>query len=149
MFDEENDEGWLEISNIEKFSDYIRNIVYINFKDDSITDEDDINIDIAFEDLTDEEKKEIASILDKQECINIVKETSRKVRGKKSKKIKYLMDDKILYDIIDNINQRMVSNIIANMVKKGLLETAFDEKKNDFIFWKKDNSDGNSQADKF
>ena len=38
----------------------------------------------------------------------------------------------------------MVSNMISNLVKKGLLESAFDEEKNDFVFWKKDIKDGNS-----
>lgn len=142
-----NNGDWLEISDIDKFTDYIRNIVYINFKDEDIDEENYIvDINDSFESLTKEEIEELESVLDKKECINIIKETSRKMRHKKTKKIKYLMDDKILYDIIENINQRMVSNIISNLVKKGLLESAFDEEKNDFVFWKKDNKDGNSQT---
>jgi len=142
-----NNGDWLEISDINKFTDYIRNIVYINFKDEDIDEENYIvDINDSFESLTKEEIEELESVLDKKECINIIKETSRKMRHKKTKKIKYLMDDKILYDIIENINQRMVSNIISNLVKKGLLESAFDEEKNDFIFWTKENKDGNSQT---
>jgi len=142
-----NNGDWLEISDLDKFTDYIRNIVYISFKDEG-SDEEYYEIDInkGFENLTDEEEAELESVLDKKECINIIKETSRKIKNKRTKKIKYLMDDKILYDIIENINQRMVSNIISNLVKKGLLESAFDEEKNDFIFWKKENKDGDSQT---
>jgi len=143
-----NNGDWLEISDIDKFTDYIRNIVYISFKDDESIDDENYIVDInsAFETLTKEEIQELESVLDKKECINIIKETSRKIRNKKTRKVKYLMDDKILYDIIDHINQRMVSNIISNLVKKGLLESAFDEEKNDFVFWKKDNKDGDSQT---
>jgi len=143
-----NNGDWLEISDIDKFTDYIRNIVYISFKDDESIDDENYIVDInsGFETLTKEEIQELESVLDKKECINIIKETSRKIRNKKTRKVKYLMDDKILYDIIDNINQRMVSNIISNLVKKGLLESAFDEEKNDFVFWKKDNKDGDSQT---
>lgn len=144
-----NNGDWLEISDIDKFTDYIRSIVYINFKDEDINEEEDINISGSLEDLTPEEAQEIETILNKKECMNIIKEISKKVRGKKSKKIKYLMDNKVLYDIIENVNQRMVSNIIANLVKKGLLESAFDEDKNDFIFWKKENKNGDSQTDEF
>ena len=143
-----NNGDWLEISDIDKFTDYIRNIVYISFKDDESIDDENYIVDInsGFETLTKEEIQELESVLDKKECINIIKETSRKIRNKKTRKVKYLMDDKILYDIIDHINQRMVSNIISNLVKKGLLESAFDEEKNDFVFWKKDNKDGDSQT---
>lgn len=142
-----NNGDWLEISDLDKFTDYIRNVVYISFKDEG-SDEEYYEIDInkGFENLTNEEEAELENILDKKECINIIKETSRKMRNKKTKKVKYLMDDRILYEIIENINQRMVSNIISNLVKKGLLESAFDEEKNDFVFWKKENKDGNSQT---
>ena len=31
----------------------------------------------------------------------------------------------------------MVSNIVHGLVKRGVLHTAFDDEKNDFIFWVK------------
>lgn len=142
-----NYEDWLEISDIEKFTEYVRNVVYINFKSEHIEEEEDsyeIDFNDAIQPLTDEENLELDSILTQKECINIIKETSKKIRHKKTKEIKYLINDNILYKIVQNINQRMVSNLISNLVKKGLLESAFDEEKNDFVFWKKDTKDGNS-----
>ena len=38
---------------------------------------------------------------------------------------------------MEQLCERMVSNIIQSLVKKGLVETAFDNEKNDFIFWVK------------
>lgn len=141
-----NYDDWLEISDIEKFTEYVRNFVYINFRSENIENEEEYEIDFneTTQPLSDEENIELNSILTQIECINIVKETSKKIRHKKTKKIKYLINDKILYTIIQNINRRMVSNMISNLVKKGLLESAFDEEKNDFVFWKKDIKDGNS-----
>jgi hypothetical protein len=142
-----NYEDWLEISDIEKFTEYVRNVVYINFRSENIEEEEeeyDIDFNEAIQPLSDEENLELNSILTQKECINIIKETSKKIRHKKTKEIKYLINNKILYKIIQNINQRMVSNMISNLVKKGLLESAFDEEKNDFVFWKKDTKDGNS-----
>ena len=44
------------------------------------------------------------------------------------------------YDnVLRQLSERMISNIVRNLVKKGLVESAFDEDKNDFVFWiKKD-----------
>jgi Fic family protein len=148
----QNNGDWLEIADLNIFTDYVRNIVYSSFIDaeDIEEKEDDTNnqIDLMniLTSLTQQEKEELDSVLDKNECLNIVKETSRKIRHKKSKKIKYLVNDNILYSIIQSINQRMVSNIISNLVKKGFLESAFDEEKNDFIFWKKETKNGDSQT---
>lgn len=142
-----NNGEWLEISDIEAFTDYVRNIVYINFKDSDIEEEEyEIDMSTGFDNLTKEEQTELENVLDKKECKNIIKETSRKVKNKKTKEVKYLMNDTILYKIIESINQRMVSNIISNLVKKGLLESAFDTEKNDFVFWKKETKNGDSQT---
>ena len=40
-------------------------------------------------------------------------------------------------DIVHKLNDRMVSNIISGLVQKGLVETAFDNEVNDFVFWVK------------
>lgn len=143
-----NNGDWLEISDLNIFTDYVRNVVYSNFIDTEAEQDDYNEIDLikTLTDLSPEEKEELENVLNQQECLNIVKATSKKIRHKKTKQIKYLVNDQILYDIVQNINQRMVSNIISNLVKKGFLESAFDEEKNDFIFWKKEIKNGDSQT---
>lgn len=129
---------WLEISSMQKFTDYIRTMVYMNFAES--TEENDITL--SFEELSEKEQVELDNLLDIEECILIVKENVKIVRHKKSKEKKYLINDKRLNKIIEDINHRMVSNIIKELVAKGLLETAFDEEQNDFVFWtKKDNKE--------
>ena len=134
-----NNNEWLEIHNIKEFTDFIRNIVYVSFLD-STEDEETYEIDISksFETLTKAEKEEMEEVLNTKECSNIILENSRRLKNKKTKKIKYLINDQLLHKIIESINQRMVSNIIAKLVKKGVLESAFDEEKNDFVFWNKE-----------
>ena len=129
---------WLEISSMQKFTDYIRTMVYMNFAES--TEENDITL--SFEELSEKEQVELDNLLDIEECILIVKENVKVVRHKKRKEKKYLINDKRLNKIIEDINHRMVSNIIKELVAKGLLETAFDEEQNDFVFWtKKDNKE--------
>ena len=41
-------------------------------------------------------------------------------------------------EILIQLNQRMVSNIVRGLVKKGVVDSAFDSERNDFIFWVKD-----------
>jgi hypothetical protein len=41
----------------------------------------------------------------------------------------------------------MVSNIISGLVQKGLVETAFDEEANDFVFWVKKNEEEKPETD--
>lgn len=129
---------WLEISSMQKFTDYIRTMVYMNFAEN--TEENDLTL--SFKELSKKEQVELNNLLDIEECILIVKENVKIVRHKINKEKKYLINDTRLNKIIEDINQRMISNIIKDLVGKGLLETAFDEEKNDFVFWaKKDNKE--------
>lgn len=125
---------WLEISNVKKFTNYIRTMVFVNFVEDN--PEEDINK--CFEKLTDKEKKELDDVLKITECLLIVKDKAKRLRNKKTKEVKYLINNTMFSQIIEEINQRLVSNIIHTLVSKGLLETAFDSEKNDFVFWPKE-----------
>lgn len=150
------DDEWLEIADIDAFSDYIRNIVYINFKDEDFSDEEiheaewSIDLNAELNNITETDQQEMDSILDKDETLVIIKSDCKKIRHKRTKEVKYVMNDSMLYKMIEHVNQRMVSNIISKLVNRGLLESAFDDERNEFIFWKKENEDhGDSQTDKF
>jgi len=122
---------WLEISDLPKFTDYIRKMIYINFNEENA----ESDVQDCFQQLDKEEKKEINEVLSLKECIEIVKENCRKFRHKKTKKLKYVIDSKAFDDILHEVNQRMISNIISALVSRGLLDSAFDAEKNDFVFW--------------
>lgn len=130
---DKNNRTWLEIYNVSQFADYLRKVVYLNFRDS--TEDDDTDISKCFNQLTDEEKKELNNCLTLNESEVIVKENSRRMKHKKTKQTVYLMNNNILNKLLENLNQRLVSNIISSLVSKGLLESAYDEKEDDFVFW--------------
>ena len=135
--------------------EYIRNLVYVNFKEDELNEEQlkqeewEHTLTEELKNLSQDEMEEMENVLDKNECASIIKEDCKKIRNKRTQEVKYIMNDTILYDMIDHVNQRMISNIISKLVKQGLLETAFDTEKNEFIFWKAEDNNGDSQTDKF
>lgn len=129
-----NEEEWLEISNLKKFTNYIRTMVFKSFSNE----DEEIDVLNCFANLTQKEKEELDNVLGLKECSIIIKGIAKKIRHKTTKKVKYIVNGDMLNQIIEDINQRMVSNIIQVLVSKGVLETAFDEEKNDFVFWTKE-----------
>lgn len=125
---------WFIISDLSDFTDKARAIVYNNFG----TWQDRSDLDILIDDVKDEEQEEFDKMLSHQESLVIVKENVKVQKNKRTKKIRYILNDTIFADIVHKLNDRMVSNIIGNLVQKGLVETAFDNEANDFVFWVKE-----------
>ena len=135
--------GWFIVPNLSDFTDKARAIVYNNFG----TWQKEINTEIIFEEITENEKEEFDKILSHQESLTIVKEKIKKEKNKKTKKYIYLLNDKIFADIVHQLNERMTSNIVNGLVQKGLIETAFDSESNDFIFWIKEDENQKPKTD--
>lgn len=129
-----SDSEWFVVPNLSKFTDKARAIVYNNFG----VWNDKTNLDIIIDDVIENEREEFNKILSHQESLVIVKELLKKQKHKKTKKIRYILNDTIFSDIVNRLNERMVSNIISGLVQKGLVETAFDDECNDFVFWIKE-----------
>lgn len=128
-----NDE-WFIITNLNEFTEKARAIVYNNFGAWNNPD----SLDVIIDDVVENEREEFDKVLSPQESLVIVKEFVKKQKNKKTKEIRYTLNDAIFAEIIHSLNDRMVSNIINSLVQKGLVETAFDNESNDFVFWIKD-----------
>jgi hypothetical protein len=128
---------WYVIPNLSEFTDKVRSIVYNNFG----AWEDKSGLDILIDDVKENEREELDKTLSHQESLVIVKENVKTQRNKITKKIRYVLNDDIFADIVYKLNDRMVSNIMMGLVQKGLVETAFDEEANDFVFWVKDDKE--------
>jgi hypothetical protein len=128
---------WFVVPNIKEFTDKARSIVYNNFG----TWQDKTNLDVLIDDVKQNEKEEFDKILSHQESLVIVKENLKKERNKITKKTRYVLSDDMFAEIVHKLNDRMVSNIISGLVQKGLVETAFDEESNDFVFWVKNDQE--------
>jgi hypothetical protein len=45
------------------------------------------------------------------------------------------------------MNGRLVSNLLASLASKGLVESAYDEKLDDFVFWVNEEKNENLETD--
>jgi DNA-binding HxlR family transcriptional regulator len=127
-------EKWYVVPDLELFADKARAIVYNNFGMWQDNDE----LDILIDDIKDQDQEEFNKVLSHQESLVIIKELVKKQKNKKTKEIRYAVNDTIFADIVYKLNDRMVSNIVNGLVQRGLVESAFDNETNDFVFWIKD-----------
>lgn len=123
---------WYDIVDLEKFVEATRVLVFDAFGKQ--LNGNDENIIISISDLQKEDIEELDSILSQEECLLMAKDYIKKTkRGCKISNKQYMA-------MIECFNGRMVSNMIHNLVNKGLLETAYDDKLNDFVFWVRDDN---------
>jgi hypothetical protein len=126
-------EEWYVIKNITEFVDKTRAIVFNNFGHS----DDNNEIDDLLDNIKPEDEDEFNRILSHDESMIIFKSLVKKQKHKKTNEIRYIVSDTIYFSIVQSLNDRMISNLLNTLVNKGLVETAFDEKSNDFVFWVK------------
>lgn len=124
-------EQWFEVKNLDDFVDSTRKMIF-HFFGKLDTDKINNNIKEIWQ-MSEEELQELNSTLSLDECMVIVKNQLKVERGVIDNK--YYVSDNIFMTIVEEINSRLVSNILTKLASKGLIETAFDDKANDFIFW--------------
>lgn len=117
------------VKNIEDFVNKTRAVTFNMFGS-----ENTLELDINTSD-----QAELDRILPYNESLLIVKQHLIKEYNKKKKKYRYVITDNTFMTIINDLNKRMISNILTSLVNKGLVEMAFDDNTNDFIFWVKNN----------
>ena len=99
-------------------------------------------LSMAMEDLTDEESTELDNVLTQEECMIIAKTYVKLQKNKKTKRPRFIISEESYMAMIEAFNSRMISNMLNHLVNKGILETAYDDKCNDFVFWvKQDEND--------
>jgi hypothetical protein len=143
MYDNDNDnededrDGYLEISNVDKLVNFSRRLIYYNFDDESekLSDADFFD---QVQKIKQEDMPEMDKYLPFDEAKNIMKSLLIKRRHKKTKIPKLFMKESDYDEVLVQLNKRLVSNIVRGLVNKGVVESAFDDEKNDFIFWVKD-----------
>ena len=94
-------------------------------------------IDMDFENLNKDQKEEIDNCLSEKEALNIVLEHVLKKKDRDGNIVNVLSEENFMA-IINDFSLRMTSNILNTLVSKGLVDSAFDEETNDFVFWAKD-----------
>ncbi len=145
--DYNDDDSWMEVLNLNKLADFSRRVVYSNFDEDNDKYSDEEFLDIVGEmKLNKENREELEQLLPIKETTLILK--SLCVVKNRKKKTVYLIKEVDYDEFLVQLSQRMISNIVLGLVKKDLVETAWDDEKNDFIFWvKKIDNDENNKTD--
>jgi len=135
-------DDWFIIKNLDDFINATRALIFNNFGKNSNKEPDLISFSINPEDV-----KEIDSILSFDESKLIVNSIIKKQKHTKTKEYRYILNDDLYMQIASALNDRMVSNILNGLVNKGLVESAFDDKSNDFVFWIKDKNIGDKNEE--
>jgi hypothetical protein len=127
-----NDDNWYKVKDLDGFINSTRLMLFNNFgKNNHNTEE-------LYAKLSQEEQEELDRVLSYSESELIIKSLAKSEKNKKTKKISYIINDKIFEEILLALGDRMTSNILNGLVNKGLVEMAFDDEANDFVFWIKD-----------
>ena len=150
MEDERDD--FMEVVNLDRLVEFSRQLIFYNFAIEDDDDETDDEFIAKVKNIKKEDKEELDRLLPFQESKLIFKSSLRKQVNRKTKKVRYVIRESDYDEVLVELNSRMVSNIIRSLVKKGLVEAAFDDDKNDFVFWVSklgEDYHGNFETDEF
>jgi hypothetical protein len=136
-----NNDQWFFINDFDDFVDHSRSLVFKFFGEVNKVADDSMTASLYK--MSKQETEEMDQTLTHDEAAAIIKNHAKQQVNRKTKKIRYCLTDKILQTIIEDLNSRMVSNILTKLVADGVLDSAFDTEKNDFIFWVKEEDDQN------
>jgi Mg/Co/Ni transporter MgtE len=131
-----DNEQWFFINDFDEFVDHARSLVFKFFG--AVNEEASDSLTASLASLSQEEISEMDETLTHEESAIIIKNHAKKQVNRKTKEERYCLTDKLLQSIIEDLNSRMVSNILNSLVNKGVLDSAYDNDQNDFIFWVKD-----------
>ena len=127
----DTDDEWFVVKDLDGFVKSARTLVYNNFGDWDKSEDDIVDSMIA----KPEDEAEFNQLLTQEESAVIVKNALKKQRNKTTNALRYLVCDSLFYEILNQLNDRMVSNTIGSLVQKGLVESAYDDEIDDFVFW--------------
>jgi hypothetical protein len=117
------------------------------FKNFGTNPDEDLNLEDIITNSSPQDESEMNNVLSYSESCSIVKSFIKKQTNKKTKENRYVLDEEIYMSIVMSLNDRLVSNILNGLVNKGLVETAYDDKTNDFVFWITDEYKENIKKD--
>lgn len=130
-----NDEQYI-INDTMQFVNSARKLVFGMFGETEVVDD----YNKIIESLSSDDEKELDVILPFSESYSIFTSLAKQQKNKKTKRIRYIIDEKIFSDILEALNSRLVSNTLSSLIKKGVVDTAYDSELNDFVFWVKNNN---------
>jgi len=137
--------SWYEITDISDFVEYARRLIFKSFGE--MQQENNEETEDLLAGFNSEDVKEMDKVLSQAECELIAKSFFKTRTNKKTKTQAYFINEKILFDMLESFNSRMISNMLNKLVNDGLLESAYDIGKDDFIFWRKNIGNNNNEEE--
>lgn len=136
------EDGWMEVISLDKLANFSRKVIYYNFdeQNNSLGDREFLE---KIDKIEHTNNKELDKVLPMDETKAILSDLTFKKRNKKDKKVYTFIKESDYEEALLQMNERMVSNIVKNLVSRGLVESAFDSEKNDFVFWVKKDEERN------
>jgi Mg/Co/Ni transporter MgtE len=135
---------WFIIKDLEEFINASRRIVFQSF---GHKEDDQFEIENMITSISEQDQQELDKTLSYDEEYSIVEPLLKKQTNKKTKKYRLVLNEEMYMFIIEALNNRLVSNILNGLVNKGLIETAYDEESNDFVFWVNNKNIGEDKTD--
>ena len=137
---------WHFIISLDEFIDHCRSMIFDLFLEsttDNMSDADVVvsssfnNDDIGhiLSCFDEDEPEQMALYLSHSEATVIAHRFIKLKLDKKNKEEKYAINNELLFEMLESFNSRLISNLLNSLVNDGLLESAFDGKLNDFVFW--------------
>lgn len=120
------------IQDFDAFIQATRVLVFNTFAENK-----DKALSIEISELHEQELSELNDILSQSECIAISKDYIRHQTNKTTKEKRVIISENDYLAMVEAFNSRMISNMLTRLVSKGIVDTAYDAEKNDFIFWLK------------
>lgn len=133
---------WFIIEDLDKLVESTRVLVYDNF---NVPEDEQDELNILMSNLSEDEINEMNTVLSQQECLTIAKGLVKIQKNKSTNEIRYLLSDQKYMEMIECFNSRMVSNILSGLVQKNILDSAYDDQLDDFVFWVKDDENKENQ----
>jgi hypothetical protein len=127
------DSDWYRINDLTGFINHARELVFKSFGEVNELSNDELATTLS--ELAPKDKEELNRILTYEECLVMARNIIKIKTSKKTKKESYYVNNIILSEMLESFNSRMVSNILVKLVNDGLLDSAYDSDKNDFVFW--------------
>lgn len=125
-------DDWFVIKDLDGFINSTRRLVFNSYGENTK------NTDDLIGELSSNDTAELDKILSYSESSSIIKSIARIQKNKRTKQTRLLINDLQFEKIVLALNDRMTSNILNSLVNRGIVETAYDEEKDDFVFWIKD-----------
>lgn len=136
---------WFIIDDISKFIESTRVLVFNAFGKTEEASIDELSFLITS--LEKHDLEELNKTLTQEECMNIAQEFIKEQTNKKTNETRFIISTKGYMQMIESFNSRMVSNMLNHLTNIGILESAYDDKSNDFVFWIKNENDKNEKPE--